>query len=306
MTLSNASFMSFPMGTIAAFTTAIGMTTASALKPRAYRPLRRWDFVSAYLQGSLEDGEVVYCHPPPGYERSDGDDNPLVCRVVKPIYGMAQAGRRWQRSLFPWLKKFGFTQCDYDSCMFHMTRGEEKLYVGCYVDDLAIAYGSDAEGSLYHDFTRALKAWQVEDEGEMHDLLGVEFSNINGVVELKQSAYISKLVETYLPDGVPDSFQSNKRPCSSDLPQLVADALSTAPKNGATMTFVLIKVSSVPSFTALLTLARTLPTRSECFAVRWRNPLPHSWPRPSVHSCISTVPATSAYATSATGPTSTA
>ena len=89
----------------------------------------------------------MYCHPPPGYEREDEDGNALVCRVVKPIYGMAQAGRRWQRSLFPWLKKFRFKQCAYDPCMFHMTRGEEKLFVGCYVDDLAIAYGADAEGT---------------------------------------------------------------------------------------------------------------------------------------------------------------
>ena len=199
----------------------------AAIASRFGLRLRRWDFVSAYLQGTLEDGEVVYCHPPPGYEREDEDGNPLVCRVVKPIYGMAQAGRRWQRSLFPWLKKFGFTQCDYDSCMFHMTRGEEKLYVGCYVDDLGDRVRLGRRGQPLHDFTQALQAWQVEDEGEMHDLLGVEFSNVDGVVELKQSAYISKLVSTYLPDGVPESFQSNKRPCNSDLPQLVADALSS-------------------------------------------------------------------------------
>ena len=45
---------------------------------------------------------------------------------------------------------------------------------------------------------------------------------------LKQPSYITKLVNTYLPDGVPSSFQSNKRPCSSDLAQLVADALSSS------------------------------------------------------------------------------
>ena len=45
--------------------------------------IRRWDFVSAYLQGELEDGEVAYCHAPPGYERPG-----YVCKVVKPVYGM--------------------------------------------------------------------------------------------------------------------------------------------------------------------------------------------------------------------------
>eukprot|EP00966_Prymnesium_polylepis_P033538 779555-Prymnesium_polylepis.1 len=34
-------------------------------------------------------------------EQSDGVDR--LCRVEKPVYGMAQAGRRWQRTIFPWL-----------------------------------------------------------------------------------------------------------------------------------------------------------------------------------------------------------
>jgi hypothetical protein len=74
--------------------------------------MRRWDFASAYLQGSLLpvlDGEVVYCSPPPGYGHQDphgssrigSDGQPQICRVDKPIYGMAQAGHRWQRTIFP-------------------------------------------------------------------------------------------------------------------------------------------------------------------------------------------------------------
>ena len=59
--------------------------------------MRRFDFVSAYLQGELEEGEVVYCSAPPGFERVGSDGQPMVCKVIKPIYGMAQAGRRWQR-----------------------------------------------------------------------------------------------------------------------------------------------------------------------------------------------------------------
>eukprot|EP00965_Chrysotila_dentata_P006801 222374-Pleurochrysis_carterae.AAC.4 len=50
--------------------------------------MRRWDFVVAYLQG---------------YATLGADGRPRVCRVKKPVYGMAQAGRRWQPLLFPWL-----------------------------------------------------------------------------------------------------------------------------------------------------------------------------------------------------------
>ena len=37
--------------------------------------MRRWDFVAAYLQGELLEGEVVYCLPPPGHEKLDANGN---------------------------------------------------------------------------------------------------------------------------------------------------------------------------------------------------------------------------------------
>ena len=64
--------------------------------------MRRWDFVAAYLQGELLDDEVVYCSMPPGYKTGLNPNSPTgegTClRINKPIYGMAQAGRRWQRA----------------------------------------------------------------------------------------------------------------------------------------------------------------------------------------------------------------
>eukprot|EP00965_Chrysotila_dentata_P061247 2029017-Pleurochrysis_carterae.AAC.1 len=51
--------------------------------------MRRWDFVvAAYLQGELQEGEIVYCHAPPGYAAVGADGRPRICRVEKPIYGI--------------------------------------------------------------------------------------------------------------------------------------------------------------------------------------------------------------------------
>ena len=122
--------------------------------------LRRWDFTAAYLQGTLEEGEVIYCSLPPGYDVKGEDGASRVCRVIKPCYGMAQAGRRWQRSLFPWIIEWndGARKQTYaDSCVFHCRQtvktpdGErtEWLLVGACVDDLCILYSHDDEHSLY-------------------------------------------------------------------------------------------------------------------------------------------------------------
>ena len=107
--------------------------------------LRRWDFVAAFLQGSLEEGEVIYCQPPPGYEKEhlDSQGRTMICQVIKPVYGMIQAGRRWQRTLYPWLRSQGFSPLHSDPNIFVCRRGDEMLVLGCYVDDLLILHGRD-------------------------------------------------------------------------------------------------------------------------------------------------------------------
>ena len=110
------------------------LRTLAAVAAREGLSMHRWDFVAAFLQGSLEPGEVVYCYPPPGYEQEHLDDQgrPMVCKIQKPVYGMAQAGRRWQRSLYPWLREFGLQPTHGDANVFHLQRAGERLIVGCY------------------------------------------------------------------------------------------------------------------------------------------------------------------------------
>ena len=90
---------------------------------------------------------------PSGYATGLVASNPsgadTVLCVEKPIiYGMTQAGRRWQRTLFPYLLRHGLVATECDPCVF--TRPyrrretvqtpsgprEETLIIGCYVDDL--------------------------------------------------------------------------------------------------------------------------------------------------------------------------
>ena len=159
-----------------------------------------------------------------------------ICKVHKPIYGMAQAGRRWQRTLFPWLvdPKRGFTQSHGDPCVFSQRRkmatpdGErdETIFIGVYVDDLFIVSSHNDEHSLYAKFTSELQeAWKVEDEGDVSDLLNVQIERDGADVILKQTSYIEKLMDSFSPDGVPSRMQTTHAPCDVKLPQLVCDAL---------------------------------------------------------------------------------
>jgi hypothetical protein len=173
---------------------------------------------------------VVYCHPPPGYESSN--EEPYICRVTKPIYGMAQAGRRWQRTIFPWFQSQDLKVSTLDTCVFHRsgrvnlpdgTHRYERLIVGCYVDDLFILSSHYDEHSLYSSFTTALKEkWAVEDEGEISDLLNVEISREGEYVVLRQGGYIDKLVSRFLTQP---PTRVVRTPCIDALPSEVDDAI---------------------------------------------------------------------------------
>eukprot|EP00965_Chrysotila_dentata_P226359 6195363-Pleurochrysis_carterae.AAC.2 len=189
----------------------------AAMRPTSVRALaaiansnnmktRRWDFFAAYLQGSLEQNEVIYCHAPPGYATLGEDNKPRVCRIDKPVYGMAQAGRRHQR-------------------------GATRLTLGRYVNNLFTQYSHDGPDSLYAQFVDALTTrWNVEDEGPVSDLLNVDIVVDEESVILKQKKYIAHLVKFFLPDGVPLSFHATRAPASEDLPKLVENALRTKPE----------------------------------------------------------------------------
>jgi hypothetical protein len=222
------------------FSAALRHSSARALFAYAARngcSVRSVDLVAAYLQGQFLDGEVVYCHLPPGHPEFDPKGRPKLAKVKKPIYGIQQAGRRLQRMLFEWLKAQGFEALDdSDPCIFKREcPGGEILTVGLYVDNLQLVHsvkldasGRGPEGCAYNSFMDALTAaWDVTDEGPMEDLLGIEIEyKTDGSIKLHQQAYIEKIVKRFLPDGLLSKAQRNALPYSKSFLSNVNDALS--------------------------------------------------------------------------------
>jgi hypothetical protein len=197
------------------------------------------DLVAAYLQGRFVEGEVVYCHLPPGHPEFDAKGRPKLAKVMKPIYGIQQAGRRLQRMLFDWLKKQGFKSSDdSDECIFTLNCEDgEILTLGVYVDNMQVVHSVDLDangrgpvGCAYNSFMDKLAAdWDVVDEGPMEDLLGIEVEyNDDGSIKLHQRKYIEKIVSRFLPDGPLPKAQRNSMPYSSDFLTHVNDCLSRA------------------------------------------------------------------------------
>lgn len=206
---------------------------------------------------------------PPGYEQYDPQGNAYCLEVVKPIYGIPQAGRRFQRSIFPWLRSQGLCQLDdSDSGIWvyrpggcpakvspepnasttntansapdpakveaalaayvQATKPEERLVCGVYVDNLQIVHSgkiTDPSSKVKSFLDAIQRDWDVEDEGEMVDLLGIEIKHgKDKSITLHQTKYIKKLVAEFLPNGVPPGIPKNCLPYSTQLIEIVHDA----------------------------------------------------------------------------------
>ena len=224
------------------FSAALRHSSARAVFALAARhgcSVRSVDLVAAYLQGRFIDGEVVYCHLPAGYPKYDSKGRPKLAKVVKPIYGIQQAGRRLQRMLFEWLREQNFKPLDdSDSCIFSLTTPDgEILTIGVYVDNLQIVHsvsldakGRGPKGCAYNAFMDKLSTdWDVTDEGPMEDLLGIKVEhNADGSIKLHQRKYIEKVVERFLPHGPLPKAQRNSLPYSDSFLVSINDALSRA------------------------------------------------------------------------------
>ena len=62
-----------------------------------------------------------------------------VCRLLKSLYGLKQAGRRWYQRLVEIMEKMGFKRCNVDQAMFYRKQGMALIIVLVHVDDCTIA-----------------------------------------------------------------------------------------------------------------------------------------------------------------------
>lgn len=112
-------------------------------------PLEQLDINNAFLHGNLS--EEVYMELPLGYQRQSSVV-PLVCRLIKSIYGLKQASREWFTKLTTSLLSIGYTHSLLDYSLFILKTDSTFLAVVVYVDDILIT-GNDMteiQGLKYH------------------------------------------------------------------------------------------------------------------------------------------------------------
>ena len=143
-----------------------------AMANHLHLELQQVDIKGAYLNGMLNDGEVLYMWHPPGYKSHDAGNH--VLRLMKTLYGLKQSGRHWYQKLSSIFLSLGFQQCSVNQAVFHKSdkRKKELTVVAVHVDNCTIAASSMR---LVEDFKAGLRRHvEVTDLGALHWMLGIE------------------------------------------------------------------------------------------------------------------------------------
>jgi len=207
-----------------------------AIQARLGLKSRRHDLVAAFLQGSLLADEIVFMKYPPGHTEVGADGKDKVYLVQKPIYDLKQAGHRFQRDFFAWLKLpidqggAGFTWSEKEPCIFTRCVGNDTVYLGVYCDDIIAIFGDDDVGSVYDVFRTALHTrWKAEDEGELSDILNICVAHEGSSIKLSQPTYIDTMVDRYLPDNKLRVDKVQKTPYSLHFKDNITEVLAAPP-----------------------------------------------------------------------------
>ena len=178
-----------PVARLASIRTVLAIAAAENLE------VHQIDIKGAYLNGKLTENEVIYMKQPPGYPVSSNSNQ--VLRLLKSLYGLKQAGRRWYQRLVQIMEALGFKRCDVDQAVFYRRKGATLIIVLVHVDDCTIA-GTSITLILRFKIEIA-KFVTITDLGELHWILGIEVKRVreNRQIHLSQRSYIESMLRRY-------------------------------------------------------------------------------------------------------------
>ena len=138
--------------------------------------------------------------PPPGYD-SQGEQ---VQQLLKSLYGLKQAGRKWYDTLCHALTDLGFQVNDADPGVFSAHKNDHTTILVIHVDDCMIT-GSSEE--LIRKYKNDLNArYSLTDLGPIHWLLGIKITcnREARTISLSQTSYIDTILSRFsLSDAKP-------------------------------------------------------------------------------------------------------
>ena len=147
------------------------------------------DVKTAFLHGDLK--ETVYVKQPEGFEVQGSEGK--VYKLYKALYGLKQAPRACNEKLNQVLQAPKFIRCHKEPSLYRKHEDEHILLVAVYVDDLLIT-GSSLDQVLEFKASMA-KKFEMSDLGRLNYYLGIEVTQCEEVIVLKQERYANRILD---------------------------------------------------------------------------------------------------------------
>ena len=199
--------------------------TVLAIAAQSDMEMEQIDIKGAYLNGELEDGEVIYMQHPPGYQPMGAEGK--VLRLRKTLYGLKQSGRRWYQKLtWIFVDQLGFKRCDVDQAIYFRQLPPDLIVIVVHVDDCTLVATRHALiTKLKSDISQYV---EISDLGPLHWLLGIQVKRNRELrtLGLSQASYIRAILHRFNFDelkSVSSPMDPNLRLDSSQSPQTAVE-----------------------------------------------------------------------------------
>lgn len=155
--------------------------------------LSHWDVETAFLYSRLN--EQIFTQIPEGFKT---EANKGKCWVLnKALYGLKQAPAEWYKTFTRALKSIGFTRTSSEQCIYTLFRRSEKIVLGVFVDDIAIASNSPRLVQWVKE--QLQQQFIVHDRGPLNDFLGLDIERNRSKKQLFicQKKYVINCLTTF-------------------------------------------------------------------------------------------------------------
>jgi hypothetical protein len=188
--------------TFSATLRATSFRTLLAIAAGTKMRLIQFDVSNAFVQAKMDDAQV-FIEPPKGHEVWETINGKRVSKLlllVRALYGTKQASRLWQETLRQYLvEEVGFKCSKSDPCLYRLTRGNEEILLGVYVDDILVAYRGD---NLYREFSSNFFKRFPGKSGPLNWFLGMAIDQHDDFsIHIDHKLSIEKMAEKFIPNN---------------------------------------------------------------------------------------------------------
>ena len=159
------------------------------------------DVVKAYTHSKLD--MTIYCEQMPGFiQRDPITGQPYVCKLLKALEGLKQAGYLWQQETIKFMtsKEVGFRQLWCEPCMFVKTTKDGIIIALVWVDDFAIGYNNRAMfDDFYSKYSARFNAKLIDKIDKFVGIL-ITRDRARRQITLKQTDLVEKITGKFFPN----------------------------------------------------------------------------------------------------------